>query len=139
MYGDRFAQLMARHLSGAATPEETRELQVMLEESPEARYFFEVFSEFWKPQPALESNDIQEEIHFQQIIAIAEKGAELAPVYEPEAELPRTRYVTLRRTVVAAACLLAVVAAALWIGKRSGASQPPLVALHEIEAKPAAR
>src|SRR3982751_5713205 len=107
MYGDRFAQLMARHLSGAATGDETRELHQLLDESPEARYFFEVFSEFWKPEPLMDGNDIQEEIHFQQIIAIAEKGTEPAPLYEEAGpEAPPVRTFTLRRILIAAACLL---------------------------------
>ena len=74
MVNDRFAQLIARKFSGEASEAEIRELEIQLKEDPQSQYFFEIFSDFWKLHAASQEDAIQEDVHFQQILAIAEKN-----------------------------------------------------------------
>jgi transmembrane sensor len=73
MVNDQFAQLIARHLAGESSEEEKKELEVLLKQDPTAHYFYELFAGYWVNKPKKQLNQVQEEIHFQQIIAIAEK------------------------------------------------------------------
>jgi ferric-dicitrate binding protein FerR (iron transport regulator) len=73
MVNEQFAQLIARHLAGESSEEEKKELEDLLKQDPTAHYFYELFSGYWVNTPKKELNQVQEEIHFQQIIAIAEK------------------------------------------------------------------
>ena len=87
MYNDRFAQLMARQLSGEASEEEILELRHYLKQNPQAHYFFEVFSDYWSLQPNKTDDGILDEVHFQQIISLAEKQpVEEIPQYIEEME-----------------------------------------------------
>ena len=67
MINDRFAQLIARHLSGETSEEEAKEFELLLKEDPQAHYFYELFSGYWSVGPQKTVNELQEEIHFQQI------------------------------------------------------------------------
>ena len=139
MFNDRFAQLMARRLSGEATEQEVQELQLFLKEDPKAQYFFEVFSDYWTIEPRQTSDDVQEEIHFQQIIAIAEKDSAEEKQVAPEIteEQPRSgsaTIFTLKRILVAATLIgLIIVSYFLYKQNNPGAGKTDL-ALHEVAA-----
>lgn len=139
MFNDRFAQLMARKLAGEATEEELRELQLFLKENPQAHYFFEVFTDYWHLRPSKTEDDIQEEVHFQQIISIAEKESapEALPLAVLEPEAPR-RIFTLGRMAAAAALVLAISATFFFMAHRPSGSTPD-IALNEVVAKSGAR
>jgi transmembrane sensor len=139
MVNDRFAQLLALQFSGEATEEQLRELQELLESNPKAQFFYEVFSDYWKMEPKEESNDIQDEIHFQQIISIAEKG----PVQQinSEEELPQekaARIFPLKKLLVAAS-VLSVVFLSYFFWKNSNESGVVKDSLNEVVAKAGTR
>jgi transmembrane sensor len=135
MFNDRFAQLMARRLSGEATEQEIQELQIFLKENAKAQYFFEVFSDYWTIEPRPAADEVQEEIHFQQIIAIAEKGGteeKQAPVYEIEEEKP-SRIFTLKRVLIAAA-ITGIIATSYFLLRQQHAPQAAGIPMHEVAA-----
>jgi transmembrane sensor len=138
MSTDRLAQLIARKFSGEASEEELQELQVYLQEHPEASYFYEIFNEYWPIVPAKETDQIQEEIHFQQILAIAEKRKEEEELIEPvqrEEDPPPARVFTIRRLLAAASIVILIVAGYfIYANSKTQAADQP-VALNEIEAK----
>src|SRR5687768_12290023 len=112
MSTDRLAQLIARKFSGEASEEELQELQVYLQEHPQASYFYDIFNEYWTIVPTKDTDQIQEEFHFQQILAIAEKRKEQEELTEPvktEEDSPPSRVVTIRRLLVAASIVLLIV------------------------------
>lgn len=138
MFNDRFAQLMARKLSGEATEAETEELLLFLRQNPEAHYFFEVFSDYWKLEPRREDDEIQEEVHFQQIIAIAEKDtAEVPePVFLSEAPSP---VLSLRRMAAAAVVILTIATVYIIYSRKSTPRALATMAVNEVVARPGAR
>lgn len=142
MLNDRFAQLMAKQLSGEALPEEQIELQDLLKQDPEAGYFFSMFSEYWNIEPRKTDDSIQEEIHFQQILAIAEKGKTeeaypVAALTEPE-PAPARRF-SFAKLAVAAAFIGLIVVCYKLIQTQPPPQPEKLVAVNEIEAKKGAR
>ena len=136
MSTDRLAQLIARKFSGEASEEELQELQVYLKEHPQASNFFGIFNEYWSMVPHKDTDQIQEEIHFQQILAIAEKkrGEEMP---EPEhIEIPESSPLFTMRRLLVAASLIALMVSGYFIYSASRRSLPDKpVALNEIEAK----
>jgi ferric-dicitrate binding protein FerR (iron transport regulator) len=139
MINDRFAQLLARHLSGEASQEETKELEVLLKEDPQAHYFYEIFSGYWSAGSQKPVNEVQEEIHFQQIIAIAEKEKTDVHVYEePNPERISGRIITLKRLLIAATLTGITLASYFFIFQKKNAPSKQ-VAVNEIEAKKGAR
>jgi ferric-dicitrate binding protein FerR (iron transport regulator) len=105
MVNDQFVQLIARHLAGESSEEEKKELEVILKQDPRAHYFYEIFSGYWVNKPKKELNQLQEEIHFQQILAIAEKEKEkVAPAAEEllNDRHPSKKIVVFRRLLAAA-------------------------------------
>jgi transmembrane sensor len=75
MFNDRFSQLIARKLSGEASEEDLRELELILIADPQAGKFLQLFTDFWTLEPSSQEDNIQEDVHFQQILSIAEKQA----------------------------------------------------------------
>jgi len=127
---------MARQLSGEATPEELEELHSFLKSNPQAQYFFEVFSDYWQIEPRTAEDDIQEEIHFQQIIAIAEK----ASPEDTEAPEVRVRRLTPLHKLAMAAVFIGLVAASwLLFFNRPLTAPSANVALNEVVARSGAR
>ena len=116
MVNDRFAQLIARKFSGEASQDELRELEILLKEDERSQYFFEVFSEYWNAQPQPVDNTINEEVHFQQILAIAEKEQAEAPLPEP---VKRNSTVFPIRKLLAAAAILGIIASAYLLSRFS--------------------
>ena len=138
MLNDRFDQLMARKLSGEASAEELLELEAFIDEYPQARYFHDMMLEYWTVEPKNQPDDIQEEIHFQQLISIAEKKHEEA---EPALvrELPASRRRKLVGGLLIAACLLGLVIGARYLMPANPAAQPSSVALREVATDKGAR
>ncbi|HEY0068274.1 MAG TPA: FecR domain-containing protein [Flavisolibacter sp.] len=134
---DRFAQLIARKLSGEASTAELDELHSWLAANPEAQYFYEVFSNFWNSRPETDANTAEDDDHFRQIIALAEQ--EEGPAIEPGEEyIPgRGRLVTLRRVLAAAMFIgLAVCTYLFFIGRSDVSGQAPV---NEVVARTGAR
>ena len=107
MFNDRFAQLMALQFSGEANEEQLAELQRFLEENPNAQFFYEVFADYWKLEQKEAASDIQDEIHFQQIIAIAEKDT-----FPKETDYPKPsggKVFTLKKLLIAASLMSVVI------------------------------
>lgn len=133
MFNDRFAQLLALKMSGEASGEELQELQQFLVDNPEAEYFFQVFSEYWTLEPRDDEDDIQEEIHFQQILAIAEKSNNAGESASLPAEPARAPLITLKRFLVAASILVVITASYFLLTKQNNEPQAR-IALNEVEA-----
>jgi len=134
MFNDRFAQLLTRQLAGEATEEELRELQLFIRQNPPAHYFFEVFTEYWKVEPKIFENNIQEEIQFQQIIAIAEKKDEDEVEVENKAKI-----FSIGKLLVAVAILGVIVTGYFLFRTNSKPVVEKPQALIEVEAKPSVR
>lgn len=80
---------MGRKLAGETTPEETVELETLVNESPQSQFFFEIFTDYWKLEPRDEEDSLQAEVHFQQILAIAEKESEERPGWDGGGKTPK--------------------------------------------------
>jgi len=77
MPNHRMAELIARALSGEATPEEWKELQLLGEQHPEDQYFLELLSEYWKtPGEMPDKEDLHPDAHFQHILECAQESVE---------------------------------------------------------------
>jgi ferric-dicitrate binding protein FerR (iron transport regulator) len=139
MFNDRFAQLMALQFSGEATDEEIRELQIFLEQNPQAQLFFEVFTDYWALETKESSNDIQDEIHFQQIIAIAEKEGNqtMPPGNEDKNDNKSSKIFSLKK-LLAAAIFIGVITISYFLIV-GNTTQLPSNSLNEVVAKTGTR
>ena len=137
MFNDRFAQLLALHLSGEASPEDKEELHQLLKQHPEAHYFCETLTEYWTLPPQSGSDNIQEDIHFQQILAIAEERDNKEASPEPVIKA-RPAVFSLKFFLIAASFLAAVVSAA-FIYYRPFRNQPVASNVSEVLVKAGAR
>jgi len=139
MVNERFAQLIARRLSGEATPDELQELECLLKEHPQSHNFFEIFSEYWQLNGELESDAIQEDVHFQQIIAIAEKETP-EPVEVTHQKLSKpARVVSLKNLLVAAAIIGVIVLSYVFIPRSQALDKNDVAQSEILTAKPGAR
>jgi len=139
MLNDRFAQLIAKQLSGEASEEELKELEWSLANDPSARAFYDLFREIWKTEPRKDSDNIQEDIHFQQILSIAEKEETIPPVSVEEAAPQRHKLVWLKPLLAAAAIIGIVFLGYQLYNRNNDADVPPPVAINKIEARKGAR
>lgn len=81
MPNDRLAELIARTLSGEATPDELQELQYLGEKYPEDQYFLEILSGYWNtPGKIPDNEDLHSDAHFRHIIEAAAKGDDVLAV-----------------------------------------------------------
>jgi transmembrane sensor len=139
MYNDRFAQLMARQLSGEASEEEILELRHFLKHNPQAHYFFEVFSDYWSLQPSKADDGILDEVHFQQIISLAEKqpAEELPqPTEVAEEEIPvRQAPIISFKKLLAAAVFIGVLLVSYYLWMRPSSPVQPEIAYNEVIAQ----
>jgi transmembrane sensor len=139
MVNERFAQLIARKLSGEATQAELHELETLLKENPQSQYFFEVLSKYWDMNGEPENDSIQEDVHFQQILAIAEKGTG-EPGELPLQPAKKAANVFQLKKLLVAAGIIGLIITAYVLIPRSGASAINTLAQTEIiTAKPGAR
>jgi transmembrane sensor len=137
MFNDRLAQLMARRITGEASPEELKELDVLLKENPQAQYFYQVFSDYWEVHPRPSDNSIQEEIHFQQILAIAEKDSIHQPNGREEwVEERPAKIILLKRVLAAAVVITVVIGSYFFIASAPSQSSKNRLAINEVSAKP---
>jgi transmembrane sensor len=135
MSSDRLAQLIGRKLSGEATPDEIREMEALLKESPESQYLFEIFSDYWSIEPAPEANSVQEDVHFQQILAIAEKEEKELPLKEATSSGKPGKILLLKRILVAAVILGLIAVSYFYLISPQGKPAENLTAVNEVMAK----
>jgi len=139
MLNDRFAQLIAKQLSGEATEEELGELESSLANDPSARAFYDLFREIWKTEPRKDSDNIQQDIHFQQILSIAEKEENIQPAIHEEAELQPRKLVWLKPLLAAAVLVGIAFLGYQFLKQNKGVEGPAPVAINKIEARKGAR
>src|SRR6266498_4572668 len=139
MINDRFAELMARHLSGETSEEETKEFEILLKEDPQAHYFYHIFSSYWTVDPQKTVNELQEEIHFQQIIAIAEKERTEPLVGEEIISEVRSHWIITLKRLLVAAVLSGIMLTSYFLIFHRKNSPSKEIAVNEIEAKKGAR
>jgi transmembrane sensor len=135
MLNDQFAQLIARKLSGEASAKEVQELETLLKENAQSHYFFELLSDYWSVQPRPANDDIQAEVQFQQILAIAEKDKEGSFTTQLNSVEKRTRVFTLRKWLAAAVVLGLIVSVYFLIPSLNHPGKNSL-AINEVTTKP---
>ncbi|HEY8917192.1 MAG TPA: FecR domain-containing protein [Chitinophaga sp.] len=136
MHKERITQLIARKLSGEASPEEIKELDALLKEYPEDAYLLSILTDYWPtPIPAMAGEDAASEAHFRHILDAAAGRTEedTAPVYKS-----RPHYL---RILLTTAAVLAGLIFFAWLYVKQFRSQPavPLVSRIETIAKPGAK
>jgi ferric-dicitrate binding protein FerR (iron transport regulator) len=136
MHKERIAQLIARKLSGEASPEEITELDGLLKEHPEDAYFLSILMDYWTaPVSSITGEDADEEAHFRHILNAA---ASDAPEPEPVFERSRSHYI--RNMLAIAAAVTGLIFFSWWYVNRSGSdSAVPEAARIETVAKPGAK
>jgi len=139
MVNERFAQLIARKLSGEASTAEVHELENLLKVSPESQYFFETLSEYWKVNGELQDDGIQEDIHFQQILTIAEKGSGETVEVQPGTTKKDSGVFNLKNLLVAAVIISFIVLSYVFIPKSGVLDKNNIDQSEVIAAKPGAR
>jgi len=73
MHNERMAQLAARKLSGEASPEEIKELDVLLQEHPADAYFLSLLADYWSTaNTSADDEDADAEAHFRHVINAAD-------------------------------------------------------------------
>lgn len=136
MHKERIAQLIARKLSGEASPEEIKELDALLKEYPEDAYFLSILMDYWTaPVSSITDEDADPEAHFRHILdAAAGETQEIEPEPEP-VHGSRPRYI---RNILAIAAVFTglIFFSWWWFGNEPGV---PGVSLIETIAKPGAK
>lgn len=137
MNNENLEQLIALYLAGEASPQQEEELFDLLHHDKDALFFFEAFSEYWNGAKKTEASDIQDEIHFQQIISIAEKRP--APGAQGEVlNIAPSRKFSFKSLLVAAS-IVALVIVGFVFYSNSSASESNYPALNEVVAKKGTR
>jgi ferric-dicitrate binding protein FerR (iron transport regulator) len=135
MHKERITQLIARKLSGEASPEEIMELDALLKEYPEEAYLLSILVDYWAtPVSAITDEDADAEAHFRHILdAAANESQDPEPVYKS-----RPHYI---RNILAIAAVFAGLILFSWLYVKWSGSQPgvPSVARIETIAKPGAK
>lgn len=135
MIDDRFARLIARKLSGEASEEELQELELRLKGNARSHYFLEILSDYWSVRPGPANDDVQEEIHFQQILAIAEKSSNDPTAADQNVVKKPAKLFTLRTWLVAATIFGLIVSLYFLVPSFHRPAKNEL-ALNEVTAKP---
>lgn len=135
MHKERITQLIARKLSGEASPEEIQELNTLLKEYPEDAYFHSLLVDYWTaPVSSIADEDADPEAHFRHILDAAADGTE-----EPEpAYSSRPHYM---RNILTIAAVLAGVIFFSWLYVKQFRGQPGAADVARVEtiAKPGAK
>jgi transmembrane sensor len=139
MHNERMAQLIARKLSGEASPEEIKELDILLQEHPADAYFLSLLADYWSTPviPATEE-DQDAEAHFRHVLNTAHNEMQ----EEPETgstSYSRSRYPIRRLISVAAAVTALVLLSWWWVKQYRQAHHAPLATRIETIAKPGAK
>lgn len=140
MHKERIAQLIARKLSGEASPEEIKELDTLLKEYPEDAYFHSLLADYWTAPVSVIDEDADSEAHFRHILDAAASEAqepEAGPVSEPVYK-SRPHYI---RTLLAVAAVFAGLIFFSWLYVKQFRSQSGIAETSRIEtiAKPGAK
>jgi ferric-dicitrate binding protein FerR (iron transport regulator) len=132
MYKERIAQLIARKLSGEASPEEIKELDALLQEQPGDAYFLSVLAEYWTtPVSSVAGTDEDPEAHFHYILNTAANDA---------AEKKAVHKYKLPAWLAIAAAFTGLVAVAWWyVSQYHNSSARNLASRVETVAKPGAK
>lgn len=144
MNKERITQLIARKLSGEASPEEIKELDTHLTAYPEDAYLLSLLADYWPASiSAVADEDADPEARFRYILDAAagetqETGTEPEPAFEAVPEpvyKSRTHYI---RNILAVAAVFAGVIVFSWLYFRSEQGAPELSRIETI-AKPGAK
>ncbi|HEY9260759.1 FecR family protein [Chitinophaga sp.] len=135
MHNERMAQLMARKLSGEASPEEIKELDSLLQEHPADALFLSLLADYWStPIKPLAEEAEDPEAHFRHVL---EAAADQMP--EDPFSDSRPRY-HIRRFLTMAAALTGLLVLSWWGVKQfRRPHQAPMAARIETIAKPGAK
>jgi len=135
MHKERITQLIARKLSGEASPEEIKELDTLLKEYPEDAYLLSLLTDYWPtPIPAMAGEDAASDAHFRHILdTAAGETQEAAPVYKS-----RPHYI---RNILAIAAVFTGLIFSSWLYVKWSRSKPSVPVASRIEtiAKPGAK
>ena len=134
MHKERIAQLIARKLSGEASPEEIKELNALLEEHPADAYFHSILADYWAtPIPPVTEDGDDPEAHFRHVLAAAAGEAPEEPAYYR----PSHR---VRRLLSIAAAFTGLLLFSWWgIQRLRNQHRAPVAARIETVAKPGAK
>lgn len=132
MHKERITQLIARKLSGEASPEEIQELDTLLKEYPENAYFLSLLADYWTtPVASAIDEDVDPEAHFRHILdAAAGETQEPEPVYKS-----RPHYI---RSILAVAAVLGGLIFFSWLYVKRLPDQGDISRIETI-AKPGAK
>jgi len=136
MHKERIAQLIARKLSGEASPEEIHELDMLLEKHPDDAYFLSILADYWTASisPAADE-DADPEAHLRHILnSAANETPEAASIPLPGRNI-RPHYV---RNILAVAAVFAGLIFFSWLYFRTPTGAPALSRVETI-AKPGAK
>lgn len=114
MSHERFWELIAKKLSGEATPDELHELEVLMRNNPEWQYAMQNMQDIWNLQPKEAYNsDIAFEYHLQKMNAAGIELDDFAEQGPEEIESPRRIFsrklwlpISVAATVIIAAVLI---------------------------------
>lgn len=139
MHNERMAQLIARKLSGETSPEEIKELELLLQEHPADAYFLSLLADYWStPVTPAAEEDADPEAHFRYVLEAAASETQ----EEPTAEViynSRSRY-HIRLLLSVAAAFTGLIFLSWWGVKQL--RQPhhtPMATRIETIAKPGAK
>lgn len=142
MHKERISQLIARKLSGEASPEEIQELDSLLQGHPDEAYFFSVLADYWPPAASpVADEDEDPEARFRHILDAA-AGEEQEPVFESAPEpVHRIRAHYYVRHILVAAAVVAGLIFFSWLYVNHFRGQAGGAQLSRIEtiAKPGAK
>jgi transmembrane sensor len=128
MNKEQITQLIARKLSGEASPEEIKELDTHLTAYPEDAYLLSLLADYWTtPLSSIADEDADAEAHFRHIL-------DAAAVEEPQEPESRARYHIGK--ILAAAAVVAGLIFFSWLYVNR--SQPALSSIETI-VKPGAK
>lgn len=139
MHKERIAQLIARKLSGEASPEEIKELDTLFKAYPEDAYFLSILADYWtSPVSSIANEEADPEAHFRHILDAAASETE-EPDLEPERVYKSRSHYT--RNILAIAAAFAGVIVFSWLYVKLFRNQPGAPGLSRIEtiAKPGAK
>ncbi|MBS0032345.1 FecR family protein [Chitinophaga sp. 22321] len=136
MHKERIAQLIARKLSGEASPEEIQELDTLLEAHPDDAYFLSILADYWTASVSpVADEDADPDAHFRYILdSAASETPETGSISLP-AHSSRSHYT---RNILAVAAVFAGLLFFSWLYFRTPTGVPQASRIETI-AKPGAK
>ena len=119
MLKDQFARLLARKLSGEASPEELEELQILLSGDAEAQYMSELLTVYWansNPLPDISTSSFAKD-HFKELLLHAKEieSGEKTDLATQKTSKERNAIVSVMKRVSYAAAVAGIIISAYWI------------------------